>query len=107
MKNTEKIYELIINNKEIDIATVMEENQQVLSIEMIKRISYAVDKNLPKIGIIRLISPEYVITISSERNYYKHTLTSCIEKLIKFEEYEMCSIAKKYIEILEKENVRV
>lgn len=98
MEDTNKIPEIKIHDNKMDIKRIVEKNELVVCRSIIKRISYAIDNNLEKVAIIRLVFPEYVVTLSSEKEYFKGALISNMEKLIKYEDYEMCAVAKKYLE---------
>jgi len=98
MEDKNKIPELKIHDNKVDIKKTMEQNELIVCRSIIQRISYAIDNNLDKVAIMRLIFPQYVVTLSSEKDSFKGALTSNMEKLIKHEDYETCAIAKKYIE---------
>ena len=58
------------------------------------------DNNIKKINIARIMTDSIAITLHTSLPNFQETLETNIKNLIKHEEYEMCAIGKKHLEIL-------
>ena len=72
---------------------------------VIKSICSAIDIGTPKIIIARILTDAEDIFLMASERYFKNTMECYLPTLIRFERYEVCAMAKKYISIIEKNNL--
>lgn len=96
------LYKIEATDKSMTLNELLEVHSKGLSIAIIEKISYAVENNIRKIDIAEIFTGSVIITLHSNSKNYRETLQSNMENLIKHEEYEMCSVAKKALETLDK-----
>jgi hypothetical protein len=97
----------IDNGKEL-VRDVLRRNEHPLSKEIVSKICDAMDKNETYVEIAEIITPAEIITIHSTSPNFLTTLESNLETLVKYEEYEVCAIAVKHIDLLkERKNQRL
>lgn len=82
------------------IRDVLRENEHALSMEIVFKICEAIDNELDSVDIAEIITPVEIITIHSSGPNYLTTLETNLENLVKYEEYELCAVAKKHIDYL-------
>jgi hypothetical protein len=98
--DAENLYVIEVNNKELTIKEVLEEHEKGLSLAIVEKICYAMDNDLKKINIARIYTDSIAITLHTSLPNFQETLETNIQNLIKHEEYEMCAIGKKHLDIL-------
>jgi hypothetical protein len=79
---------------------ILRDNEHSLSMEIVYKVCQAIDKDLASIDIAEIITPAEIITIHSTRPNYLDTLETNLQTLIKYEEYEVCAMAKTHIDLL-------
>jgi hypothetical protein len=71
-----------------------------LSAAIIERVCYAIDNDIKKIDVAVVVTDLCDITLHTSYKDFQNTLEANMNKLIEYEQYEMCAIAKEHIEIL-------
>jgi hypothetical protein len=98
--DAEDLYIIEVSDKDMTIKQVLVEHERALSLAIVEKICYAMDNNLKKINIARIYTDSIAITLHTSLPSFQETLETNIENLIKHEEYEMCAIGKKHLDIL-------
>jgi hypothetical protein len=98
--DAEDLYIIEVINKDMTIKEVLIEHERELSMAIVKKICYAMDNNLKKINIARIITDSIAITLHTSLPSFQETLETNLQNLIKHEEYEMCVIGKKHLDML-------
>lgn len=98
--DSEDLYIIEVVDKEMTIRQVLVEHERGLSLAIVERICYAMDNNIKKINIARIMTDSIAITLHTSLPNFQETLETNIQNLIKHEEYEMCSIGKKHLDML-------
>jgi hypothetical protein len=102
-----ELYEIEVKDGNKTIKEVLEDHEYGLSEAIIKKICYAIDNNIKRIDIARLVANNVCVTIHSSNKNYKDSLETNMGNLIKYEAYELCAMAKKHIDILEKKDLDI
>lgn len=89
-----------INGSEKNIADIIREHDSDISREIILSICDAIYTGAPRVIAIQIIKDSEVIDFTITKNFYASALEKCIPTLVITEEYEVCAMAKKYIEII-------
>lgn len=95
----------IDNGKEL-VRDVLRRNEHPLSKEIVSKICDAMDRNQTYVEIAEIITPVEVITIHSTSPNFLTTLESNLETLVKYEEYEVCALAVKHIDLLKEKKIQ-
>ena len=90
------IIEVVDSSK--SIREVLEEHEKGLSTAIVEKICYAVENDISKVRIAEIKTNGSVISLHSTYRNFINTLESNIQNLIKYEEYELCALAKKSID---------
>ena len=98
--DAEDLYVIEVNNKELTIKEVLAEHERGLSLAIVEKICYAMDNNIKKINIARIYTDSIAITLHTSLPNFQESLETNIQNLIRHEEYEMCAIGKKHLEML-------
>lgn len=96
----ENLYIIEVLDKEKTIKDVLSEHERDLSMAIVEKICYAMDNDLKKINIARIYTDSIAITLHTSLPNFQETLETNIQNLIRHEEYEMCAIGKKHLDIL-------
>lgn len=96
----ENLYIIEVLDKEKTIKDVLSEHERDLSMAIVEKICYAMDNDIKKINIARIYTDSIAITLHASLPSFQETLETNIQNLIKHEEYEMCAIGKKHLDIL-------
>ena len=98
--DAENLYVIEVSDKEMTIKEVLAEHERDLSMAIVEKICYAMDNDIKKINIARIYTDSIAITLHTSLPNFQETLETNIQNLIKHEEYEMCAIGKKHLDIL-------
>lgn len=96
------LYKIEATDKSMTFNELLEEHSKGLSMAIVEKIAYAIENNIRKIDIAEIFTGSVTITLHSNSRNYRETLQSNLENLIKHEAYEMCAVAKKALEALDK-----
>lgn len=94
------LFKIHLTNRKEKVRDVLRNNEHALSMEIVYKICEAIDNDLLYVDIAQIVTPMEVITIHSTSPNYLTTLETNLETLIKYEEYELCALAKKHIDYL-------
>jgi hypothetical protein len=94
------LYIITVDDGNRTVGDILKDHELGLSEAIIKRVCYAVENNLRKVDIALILLNKFTITLHSSSKNYQETLETNLETLIKYEEYELCAEAKKYLDIL-------
>ena len=94
------LFRIHLTNRKEKVRDVLRENEHALSMEIVYKICEAIDKDQLFVDIAQIVTPMEIITIHSTSPNYLATLQTNLETLIKYEEYELCAIAKTHIDYL-------
>ena len=94
------LFKIHLTNRKEKMRDVLRNNEHALSMEIVYKICEAIDKEMLYVDIAQIVTPMEVITIHSTSPNYLSTLEINLETLIKYEEYELCAVAKKHIDYL-------
>lgn len=94
------LFKIHLTNRKEKVRDVLRNNEHALSMEIVYRICEAIDNDMSQIDIAQIVTPLEVITIHSTSPNYLTTLETNLETLIKYEEYELCAVAKTHIDYL-------
>ena len=98
--DAEDLYLIEVTDKDMTIKDVLVEHERGLAIAIVERICYAMDNNIKKINIARIMTDSIAITLHTSLPNFQESLETNIQNLIKHEEYEMCAIGKKHLDML-------
>ena len=98
--DAENLYVIEVSDKEMTIKEVLAEHERDLSMAIVEKICYAMDNDIKKINIARIYTDSIAITLHTSLPNFQETLETNIQNLIKHEEYEMCAIGKKHLDML-------
>lgn len=98
--DSESLYTIEVLDKSKTLNEVLKEHDLGLSIAIIDRVCYAIDNNIKKIDVAVVITDLCNITLHSSFKNFEDTLTTNMEKLIEYEEYELCAKAKEHLDII-------
>ena len=102
-----RLYEIEIKDGNRVIKDVLDEHELGLSSAIVEKICYAIENNLNKINIARLVTDTMCITIHCSNINYKDSLETNMQNLIKYESYELCAMAKKYLDIIKRKDLEM
>jgi hypothetical protein len=102
-----KLYDIEIKDGNRVIKDILNEHELGLSTAIVEKICYAIENNIKKIDIARLITDKVCITIQCSNKNYKDSLETNMENLIKYESYELCALAKKYLDTIERKDLEL
>lgn len=94
------LFKIHLTNRKEKVRDVLRNNEHALSMEIVYKICEAIDNDLLYVDIAQIVTPMEVITIHSTSPNYLTTLETNLETLIKYEEYELCAMAKNHIDYL-------
>ncbi len=94
------LFKIHLTNRQEKVRDVLRNNEHALSMEIVYKICDAIDNDLLYVDIAQIVTPMEVITIHSTSPNYLTTLETNLETLIKYEEYELCALAKTHIDYL-------
>lgn len=99
-----KLFKIHLTNRKEKVRDILRENEHALSMEIVYKICEAIDKDELSVDIAQIVTPMEIITIHSTSPNYLTTLKTNLDTLIKYEEYELCALAKKHIDYLSETN---
>lgn len=100
--DSKSLYTIEVLDKGKTINEILKEHDLGLSVAIVDRVCYAVDNNVLKIDVALIVTHNTNITLYSSFKNFEDTLRSNMEKLVEYEEYEICAKAKDRIDILQK-----
>lgn len=104
--DSNSLYKIEVLDKSKTLNEVLQEHDMGLSAAIIERVCYAIDNNIKKIDVAIVVLDLCDITLHSSYKDFESTLESNMNKLIEYEQYEMCAVAKEHIEILKKQKTK-
>lgn len=99
-----KLFKIHLTNRKEKMRDILRENEHALSMEIVYKICEAIDKDELFVDIAQIVTPIEIVTIHSTSPNYLTTLKTNLDTLIKYEEYELCALAKKHIDYLVETN---
>ncbi len=99
-----KLFKIHLTNRKEKMRDILRENEHALSKEIVYKICEAIDKDELFVDIAQIVTPIEIVTIHSTSPNYLTTLKTNLDTLIKYEEYELCAVAKKHIDYLAETN---
>ena len=99
-----KLFKIHLTNRKEKMRDILRENEHALSMEIVYKICEAIDKDELFVDIAQIVTPMEIVTIHSTSPNYLTTLKTNLDTLIKYEEYELCALAKKHIDYLVETN---
>ena len=99
-----KLFKIHLTNRKEKMRDILRENEHALSMEIVYKICEAIDKDELFVDIAQIVTPIEIVTIHSTIPNYLTTLKTNLDTLIKYEEYELCALAKKHIDYLVETN---
>lgn len=100
--DSESLYTIEVLDKDKTLNEVLKEHDLGLSAAIVERVCYAIDNNIKKIDVAVIVTDLCNITLHSSFKNFEDTLTSNMEKLIEYEEYELCAKAKEHLDLIKK-----
>lgn len=100
--DSESLYTIEVLDKNKTLNEVLSEHDLGLSAAIIERVCYAIDNDLKRVDIAVVVTDLCNITLHSSFKNFESTLQTNMEKLVEYEQYELCAKAKQYIEFLKK-----
>jgi hypothetical protein len=98
--DSNSLYTIEVIDKGKTLNEVLKEHDMGLSAAIIERVCYAIDNDIKKIDVAVVVTDLCDITLHTSYKDFQNTLEANMNKLIEYEQYEMCAIAKEHIEIL-------
>jgi hypothetical protein len=98
----EDIYTIDMTNESKSLKEVLKDHDYELTKQIILKIFYAIDNELETIDIAEIIIPGESIMIHCSEPFFYNTLTTNMNTMIEYEEYELCSEIVEYKKIIEK-----
>ena len=98
--DSNSLYTIEVLDKGKTLNEVLKEHDMGLSAAIIERVCYAIDNGIKKIDVAVVVTDLCDITLHTSYKDFQNTLEANMNKLIEYEQYEMCAIAKEHIEIL-------
>jgi hypothetical protein len=98
--DSNSLYTIEVLDKGKTLNEVLKEHDMGLSAAIIERVCYAIDNDIKKIDVAVVVTDLCDITLHTSYKDFQNTLEANMNKLIEYEQYEMCAIAKEHIEIL-------
>ena len=98
--DSNSLYTIEVLDKGKTLNEVLKEHDMGLSAAIIERVCYAIDNDIKKIDVAVVVTDLCDITLHTSYRDFQNTLEANMNKLIEYEQYEMCAIAKEHIEIL-------
>lgn len=99
---SKSLYTIEVDDKSKTLNEVLDEHDLGLSMAIIERICYAIDNNLRNVDVAVIVTDKCNITLHSSSRNFENTLKTNMEKLIEYEEYELCAKAKEHLDMLQK-----
>jgi len=104
--DSNSLYTIEVLDKGKTLNEVLKEHDMGLSAAIIERVCYAIDNDIKKIDVAVVVTDLCNITLHTSYKDFQNTLESNMNKLIEYEQYEMCAVAKDHIEILKKQKTK-
>jgi hypothetical protein len=98
--DSNSLYTIEVLDKSKTLNEVLQEHDMGLSAAIVERVCYAIDNNLRKVDVAIVVLDLCDITLHSSYTNFESTLQTNMEKLIEYEQYELCAMAKEHLEIL-------
>jgi hypothetical protein len=98
--DSNSLYTIEVLDKGKTLNEVLKEHDMGLSAAIIERVCYAIDNDIKKIDVAVVVTDLCDITLHTSYKDFQNTLEANMNKLVEYEQYEMCAIAKEHIEIL-------
>jgi hypothetical protein len=98
--DSNSLYTIEVLDKGKTLNEVLKEHDMGLSAAIIERVCYAIDNDIKKIDVAVVVTDLCDITLHTSYKDFQNTLEANMNKLIEYEQYEMCAVAKDHIEIL-------
>jgi hypothetical protein len=98
--DSNSLYTIEVLDKGKTLNEVLKEHDMGLSAAIIERICYAIDNDIKKIDVAVVVTDLCNITLHTSYKDFQNTLEANMNKLVEYEQYEMCAMAKDHIEIL-------
>jgi len=97
--------EVIIFNSatEENLSSEMQERQEEVTMFLMKKIIWALENNVDEFTFAEI--PETGLSLSAKRSDFFEALNINFDKLLAYEEYELCAKVKEWIDYLEVENI--
>lgn len=98
--DSEPLYTIEVLDKDKTLNEVLKEHDLGLSAAIVERVCYAIDNDLKRIDVAVIVTDLCNITLHSSFKSFESTLQTNMEKLVEYEEYELCAKAKQYLDLL-------
>lgn len=98
--DSESLYTIEVLDKDKTLNEVLKEHDLGLSAAIVERVCYAIDNDLKRVDVAVIVTDLCNITLHSSFKSFESTLQTNMEKLVEYEEYELCAKAKQYLDFL-------
>jgi hypothetical protein len=98
--DSNSLYTIEVLDKNKTLNEVLKEHDMGLSAAIVEKICYAIDNDIKKIDVAVVVTDLCDITLHSSYKDFESALEANMNKLIEYEQYEICAIAKEHIDIL-------
>ncbi len=98
--DSESLYTIEVLDKDKTLNEVLKEHDLGLSAAIVERVCYAIDNDLKRVDVAIIVTDLCNITLHSSFKSFESTLQTNMEKLVEYEEYELCAKAKQYLDFL-------
>ncbi len=92
----EDLYIINMIGESRSLVEVLKDHDYQLTKEIILKIFYAIDNEIESIDVADIILPGETITIHCSAPFFYTTLTTNMNTMIEYEEYELCSQVVEY-----------